>query len=220
MTRNDYLLELSLLDFSSPVVKRVVLDTPLVSFSEFLERMEPCDVLVSFPKSFKSPFAKFRSQILAITQRVPISSAKMVLDKRHIVGYGVKPGEAHTVRIASSRDWLTRTSDAILVRIPTLTERQKKVIVSFMKSYVGKGYSNSLLFKSIWNRISRRKFLELAKIPKEQLAKIDLYCSSLIAVAFWISKIPVRLAKHPLDVWPKDFILSPYTEKVCRYSKH
>lgn len=220
MKTNDLLYEVSLLDLSSDNIKIIIKNTPLVSFSRFISNFEPCDILVSFPSFFRSEFEKVRSQVLAMAQRVPISSAKMVFNKRYVIGYGVKKSIPHKVELASSKDWLSRTSNAILIRVPGLSDKKKRVIISFMKSYIGKDYNTSLLFKSIWNRISRRKFVELADIPEEDITRADLYCSSLIAVAFWLAKVPIKFAKHPLDVWPKDFLLNPYTEKICRYLKH
>ena len=79
--------------FTSPAVKRVIKEVPLITKKEFTNAMEPGDIVVAFSakKQFvRTKHAKFMAKLMATAQGTPYTSSKLVVDKGHVAGYGIQ----------------------------------------------------------------------------------------------------------------------------------
>jgi len=214
--------------YVSPGVKKIVMDTPIVTKKEFRETIQKGDIIVAFSakKQFmKTKIAKIMAKIIATAQGSPYSSAKFAIDDNVVAGYGIQiieRPEDNKITKMNKQQFITDRSEMILIRIPDLTEEQKDKAAEFIRSRVGKPYKGLDLLKTSWNRLVNRKFFTFLKdkpITPEAVNLIQepLFCSNMITLALIAGGYKERFnKKHPWDTWPRDFILADNTTKICR----
>jgi hypothetical protein len=206
----------------------IVRKTPTVSPAEFFEKSEPCDILVVFtPRRFIKQ-GGIREWLKMVTSTTlmgsPYSSTKIIESKKTVWGYGVK-GDLDNVEVLGSLEkdeywkYVKDLSEAILIRVPNLTELQKKSILSFIKERHGLSYSTSDLLKTIWNRLTLGIFGRFfKKLGRSEINAFQapLFCSTIVSMAFAAAGVKMQFSRSPQQVLPKDFVLHPDTIKVCK----
>jgi len=214
--------------YTSPSVKKIIKQTPLVTKNEFVNKMIPGDIVVAFSakKQFiKTKHAKFMAKLMATAQGTPYTSSKMVIDKNHVAGYGIqiidKP-EENKITVKSLKQFVSARPEMMLLRIPELTDAHIKKSISFIRKRIGLSYNSSALFKTAWNRLVGRKLIPLMKdkpLKPDEVNAIQepLFCSNLITLALISAGFTKRFNnKNTWDTWPRDFIISDLTRKICR----
>jgi hypothetical protein len=208
----------------SPAVKRVLNNTPKCTRQEMIDKVQPCDILVVYtPRKHlqKSKAKAFRAKVMTSFQGSPFSSSKLVLDKNTISGYGVKAVK-NVLTKASLRSYIKHLDEAILIRVPDLTPEQCAKIQKYFRLRIGMPYAGSQVFMSFWDRLFSRKLKPFFKDkpidPKAiEEMKEPLFCSSIIAAAYRAAGHQANFGKNIYDVWPRDFVTSESTEKICRF---
>jgi hypothetical protein len=214
--------------YTAPDVQQILDNTPSVTKKEMVAQAQPGDVMVAFTatKTIRDSWgAKLFAKLMATFQGSPYTSSKMVMADGSVAGYGVtirKEYAGNVIDKVPIAEAVRARGEICLIRVADASPAQRKKAVQFVKSKMGLGYSDLDLYKSIWNRLTKRKFLPFFKdktLNKEQLQSIQepLFCSTLITVAYHVAGYRKRFNNmHPYDVWPKDFILADNTEKLCR----
>jgi len=209
--------------------KDVLKNVPKVTKKEFISRVEKGDIILAFsPKKNikKYMVAKIIAKLMASIQSSPYTSSKFVYDKEDAIGYGITvEGDAATepnkVRVYPIKNVLKERQELCLVRV-NASKDQKSKSALYMKSKLGLGYSNSDLYKSVWNRFFDRKILPFFKdepIDPKEIKNMQrlLFCSSIIALGYIVGGYKLGFNnKHPYDTWPIDFLVDENTEKICR----
>lgn len=211
----------------TPKIKSILKKIPLVKKSEFLEKAQVGDIVISFTEKrllTKYLAVKISANIMAATQGSPYTSSKIVLDNKIIAGYGVTPrdtlGGAKLGQMLFKKYIRWRT-ESCLIRVKTSDTIRKKA-AKFVKDRMGLTYDTSAIYKSIWNRLTKRKlfsFFKSKSLEPEEVKAIQtpLFCSTIISVAYLAGGFTEKFNnKHPYDVWPRDFMLSTNTKKICR----
>jgi len=223
---NSGINEMSFLVSNS--VKNILNNIPIVTKKEFIERVEPGDIITAFkPRSVikKSNKTKVTSKIMASIQTSPYTSSKMVFNKKYVIGYGVtdlKMSQVDEVRLYPVKNIVSERQELCLIKISDATKDQKRKAASYMKSKLGLEYNKSDVLKSVWDRFFNRKIFPFFKdetLDPEVIKEMQrpLFCSSIIALAYIVAGYKKGFNnKHPYDTWPKDFILDDNTEKVCK----
>jgi len=213
--------------FIAPSVKKILNDTLTVTKKTFIESTQPGDIIVAFTanKTLKDHFiGAMYSKLMATFQGSPYTTSKMVLDDETVGGYGIRLRESYldnNVEKLSLASAVSARSELMLIRVKA-SDTQKQKAVNFLKSKMGLSYSDSDLFKSVWNRLTNRKLIHFFKdkpLDKKQIADIQtpLFCSTIIAAAYYVAGFKEQFNdSHLYDTWPKDFILSDNTEKICK----
>ena len=212
--------------FVTPGVKRHLIATPKVSKKEFLEATEPGDIMVTFtPKRAikKSLYTSFKAKMMTLFQASPYTSSKLVYDKRIVAGYDADPTAGmNYLQKGSLENFVNRwIQEAMLVRPIDRTSEQVKAVQSYFDRRIGLPYNNDQVLLSAWKRFYKKVLPFLRKDdspPPKELGKIvePLFCSNIIAIAYRASGYKKPLSKVLLDTWPRDFIISPNTQKICR----
>jgi len=214
--------------FTSPAVKRIMKQVPLVTKKEFTNAMEPGDIVIAFSakKQFvRTKHAKFMAKLMATAQGTPYTSSKLVVDKGHVAGYGIQiidRPEENKITIMPKNKFVAARPEMMLIRIPELTDAQKKKTISFVRKRIGLSYNSSDLFKTAWNRLVGRKLLPFLKDkpmnPEEvNMIQEPLFCSNMITLALISAGFTKKFnGKNPWDTWPRDFILADFTDKLYR----
>ena len=78
------------------------------------------------------------------------------------------------------------------------------------------GISNAIFLQTALNEI--RKYRGEEELTPKELGELrePLFCSNIIAVAYRAAGYKKPFSKVIYDTWPRDFIISPNTEKICR----
>ena len=213
--------------YISSTVKKILAVTPQVIKKDFLENAEPGDIIVSFTakKTLKHASAKMTAKLMATIQGSPYTSCKMVLNNGMVGGYGVVIRETVTGSVIGKvplKQAIRARAEMCLIRVPDATKKQRQGAVKYIMDRMGMGYANLDLYKTVWNRLTNRKvlpFLNDKETDPEQIESIKepLFCSSLISVAYYATGYKKKFNnKHPYDAWPRDFLVSNDTEKICR----
>jgi len=219
----EVMRELSLV--VSTDVKKILYETPMVSKKEFWSSCEPADIMVTFtPKSrVKTTGAQLFTQMLSTMQRSPYSSSKIVMSRDILAGYGIvdRGGESPQLDKYSLPKYIGELQEAILIRVPNLENSQKSKITSFIKSRIGLDYASTDLVKSAWDRFFKGRLGSMMKGREMDPKALDqirdpLICSTIISVAYRAAGVKVDFTEKPYEVWPRDFMLSDNTQKVCR----
>lgn len=213
----------------SPTILGILDDTPRVSLSEFVNNSQPGDVITSFLKSdsFSSSYRLILSRALGLSQGSKFTSLKMVDVNHTIIGYGVESTDVKLdiipkVDKTDMIPFLKNCGGAILIRpVNELDPKQISRALKYMRDRIGLDYDTYGLLKSTWDRFLDRRILPFNtdRLTKKDIDnyKQPLFCSTIINFAFLSAGVKLKLAKNNLDVWPRDFILSPDTWKVCYY---
>jgi len=214
--------------FTSPKVKEIIKKTPMVQKKEFVAAIKKGDIIVAFSakKQFmKTKVAKFMAKLMATAQGSPYSSAKFAIADNAVAGYGIQiissPGE-NKITKKNTRDFVTARSEMMLLRISDITPQQIDAASEFIIKRIGTKYSGSDLYRTSWNRLTNRKlfsFLKNKPLTPEEVNVIQepLFCSNLISLALVSAGYKKRFNnQNPWDAWPRDFIVSDLTEKICR----
>lgn len=212
--------------FVTPSVKRYLKETPKVSKRELLDTVEPGDILVTFTpkrKILKSTFTNFKAKLMTLFQASPYTSSKLVYTKKIIAGYDAAPITGLNILQSSNIDnfvnrWI---QEAMLIRPIGKTDAQVKGVQSYFKRRFGLAYNKDQVMRSAWKRFYKKIFPFLRKETKltpKQLGELTepLFCSNIIAVAYRAAGYRKPFGKVIYDTWPRDFIVSPNTEKICR----
>jgi hypothetical protein len=226
---SDDLIPLSEVSFFiSPRVNKHIRETPKVKKKEFVDEIRKGDIIVAFSakKQFmKTKMAKFMAKLLATAQASPYSSAKFAIEDNMVAGYGIqvisRPGE-NKITKKNTRDFVTARSEMMLLRISNITKQQIDDAANFIIKRIGTKYSGSDLYKTSWNRLTNRRLFSFLKnkplTPEEvNLIQEPLFCSNLISLALVSAGYKKRFNnQNPWDAWPRDFIVSDLTDKICR----
>jgi len=209
--------------FVTPKIRSALKGTPIVTKKEFLEQIRPCDILVTFTpkKSLQSTFIQVKAKFMTLFQASPFTSSKLALNRKVIAGYDVDPTADNYLQTYSLHNFINRwIQEAMLIRVPDLTPGQKKKIQNYLRSRMGLSYNSDQVLKSAWKRFYK-KILPIFKDkdPSPTLLtqlREPLFCSNIIAVAYKAAGYKRPFGKNIYDIWPRDFITAPFTEKVCR----
>lgn len=214
--------------YTSPAIKKIIADTPVVTKKEFTDSIQKGDIIVAFSAKkqiIKTKLAKIMAKIIATAQGSPYSSAKFAIDDTYVAGYGIQiidsPKENKITKM-HKRQFVTDRGEMILIRIPELTDAEKDKAANFIIKRIGIPYQGLDLLKTSWNRlIGRRVFSFLKDKPVEpeavKLIQEPLFCSNMITLSLISAGFKKRFNnKHPWDTWPRDFILEDFTKKICR----
>jgi len=209
--------------FASPKIRKVLKETPLVTKKEFLDQIQPCDILVTFTpkKTLQSSFVQIKARFMSMFQGSPYTSSKLALNNKIIAGYDVDPTVGNYLQTYSLHNFINRwIQEAMLIRVPNTTDSQKAKIKSYFQKRMGLDYNTDQVMKSVWKRFYRKIlpfFKDRTPDPK-LLAQIrePLFCSNIIAVAYKAAGYKRPFGKNIYDIWPRDFITAPFTEKICR----
>ena len=212
--------------FVTPGIKKHLMQTPKVTKKEFLQAVEPGDIIATFtPKRAiqKSGFTKFKAQMMTLFQASPYTSAKLVYDKKTIAGYDADPTQGRNfLQKGNLENFVNRwIQEAMLLRPIGRTPEQVKAVQKYFDKRFGLPYNNDQVMLSAWKRFYKKvlPFLRTDDSPPpKKLQEIvePLFCSNIIAVAYKSAGYRKRFGKVLLDTWPRDFIISPNTEKICR----
>lgn len=210
----------------TPGVKKHLTNTPKVTKKEFLQAVEPGDIMVTFTpkrKIQKSGFTQFKAKMMTLFQASPYTSSKLVYDKKTIAGYDADPTQGRNfLQKGNLENFINRwIQEAMLLRPIGRTPEQVRAVQSYFDKRVGLPYNKDQVMKSAWKRFYKKvlPFLRTDDSPPpKKLQEIvePLFCSNIIAVAYKSAGYRKRFGKVILDTWPRDFIISPYTEKICR----
>jgi len=214
-----------------PSLAAVVEGIPVVPKAEFLQNMKPLDVWVTLtPPSMHEivgfkPIEKAKSLILAMGQRSPFTSAKLVmLNGKDLIGFNVNPETIQTnrdtVMTYPAQKYMELLNKAVLCRIPALTSEEKQRAAKYIWQKRNLEFSKLKLVQSAWNRLIKVDLLKFNLKDPETLKLMryyreSLFCSSLIALAFTYAQRR-KLFPIPTEAWPKDFIMDDKIEKICR----
>ena len=212
--------------FVTPGIKKHLRNTPIVSKKEFLEATQPGDIMVTFTpkrKINKSAFTKLKASMMTLFQASPYTSSKLVYDKRTIAGYDADPTAGiNSLQKGSLQNFVNRwIQEAMLLRPIGSTPQQVKAVQQYFKKRMGLPYNTDQVMKSAWKRFYKKllPFLRKdTKITKKELglAVEPLFCSNIIAISYRAAGYRKSFGKVIYDTWPRDFILSKNTEKICR----
>ena len=221
---DEMLMEMAF--YISPTMKKILDNIPKVTRKEFINRAQPCDIIVAFSpkKSLSSVPLKFLAKIVATFQGSPYTSSKVVLDKEDVGGYGIKSTKGlgdSKLQIVPIKQAMNDRVESCLIRLPDLTDGQKKKIISYIRKRKGMLYSSGDLFKTVWNRATNRKalnFMNDRSMDTKEIKKafVPLFCSTIISTIFYALKKIKFNNSNPYDTWPKDFVLDDRTEKICK----
>jgi hypothetical protein len=210
----------------TPGIKKHLKTTPKVTKKEFLQAAIPGDIMVTFtPKRTlkKSGFTKLKAQMMTLFQASPYTSSKLVYDEKTIVGYDADPtAGVNYLQKGSLNNFVNRwIQEAMLLRPIGSTPEQVKAVQAYFKKRIGLPYNSDQVLKSSWKRFYKKllPFLRREqKITKKQLGEAvePLFCSNIIAIAYRASGYRRKFGRVLYDIWPRDFIISPNTEKICR----
>ena len=209
--------------FVTPKIRRALKDTPVVTKKEFLDEVRPCDILVTFTpkKTLQSTFVQVKAKFMSMFQASPFTSSKLALNRNIIAGYGVDPTTDNYLQTYSLHNFINRwIQEAMLIRVPDVTADQKKKIQQYLRSRMGLTYNSDQVLKSAWKRFYKKILPAFrGKDPDPKLLRQlrdPLFCSNIIAVAYKAAGYRKSFGKSIYDIWPRDFITAPFTEKVCR----
>jgi len=213
----------------SPSLQGTIQSIPRVSLEEFIDKCEPADIISSYLKSesFTTKKRMMWSRILGLAQGSLFTTLKLVKNKKIIIGYGTRyenigSGKPIIVEERSLERYLKHTGGSILMRpVKVLTPQEKKQVIKYMTDRIGLRYNVFALFKTAWDRFTRRKitpFFE-KKISDKELKNFQepLFCSTIITFAYKSAGINLKLSKNIFDTWPRDYLLSPNIWKICYY---
>ena len=206
----------------SPTLRYILKHIPIVSARELIKMSEPADLITAQAmfSTYTSTARFLVSRSMGLVQGGNYITLKMVADKNKIIGYGTEVGTKFdksdsVIRERSFKKWLSYYNDAILIRISGITDKQKESAVNYMKSKRGLKYSYSKTTKSPFGRMG-----DIIKTPNEEETNFDpggeQFCSSIIAYAFKNANVDLHFNVRLENVWPRDFLLSPHTIKLCR----
>jgi len=216
----------------APRVKSALQAVPVVDKTKFLESVKPFDVWITFTPSIffqgiskpKALIKKSFSTMLATFQTSPFTSSKLVLeDGKTLLGYNVNPDLVKTkpnhITTYPADKYLDILDTAALCRVPGLTDEQKQRMAKYVQQKKDLPYDNIKLLKSLWNRIVKKDFAKFDLQEPDTMQAVRYYkdsliCSTIISLTFLYGY--VKLFEHPMEVWPKDFILSDKIVKICR----
>ncbi len=215
--------------FLTPSVKKIHNEIPKVTKKEFIEQIQPADIVVAFTEKKlieKYLTVKLSAKFMATLQGSPYTTSKFILDKNTIAGYGVSPRDTMTgskVGTMPIPKYMRWRAECALIRVKGLTESQRDKAVNYVRSRVGLSYGNSDLYKSVWDRFTKRKLVSFFGDKKLDVKSTNaiqqpLFCSTLVSTAFLAAGIKKQFnGKHHYDVWPVDFLMADITEKVCKF---
>ena len=88
-----------------------------------------------------------------------------------------------------------------------------------MKQRLGLPYDYSGVLMSTYRKVLGSLGINEADLLPEDVAILQnkLFCSTIMAMAVINSGHPARFAPNPVYVWPRDFIISDWTEKIAKY---
>jgi len=216
--------------FTSPAVKKIINDVPVVHKQEFIDNMRKGDIIVAFTAKkqilrVNKKSLLFISKIMASFQGSPYTSSKLVIDDKHVAGYGIKiidKPEENKIYKLTYDEFVNDREEMMLIRLKDASKNQIDKACNFVRERVGLDYQSSDLLKTMWNRFTGRKlfpFLKDKTLQPEEISMIQepLFCSNMISLAYRAAGYNNLFNnKNPWDVWPRDFIVDDRTEKIVR----
>lgn len=205
----------------------IIENTPLVSRRKFYESYKPGDILVSYATRKGIELrGELVPKIISMIQRQPYSTSKILFDNNKICGYATDFKEFKRKQVLVSCNkfdyYLSFMTRGMLVRIPEMDEQKLQKIKEYMNKRIGLQYSNKSVLQNFVYRILHINFpgfklKTYEEVDEEILNKMEpLICSTVISLALLSAGINIKFSTSPYSVWPKDFILSDSTEKICR----
>ena len=212
-------------EFTTSTIRNILKETPIVSKKIFYDSCKPCDILLCYTQEHKlltSMYAQIKAAGMSTFQGMPYTTSKLVIDKNTVMGYGMEMDGKNKLYKADLKKILSNTKAACLIRIPDLTNDQKKKIVLYFLKRKGLEYSSIDIFKSTWDRFVKRKIFPFYKdkpVRKDTVSKLlnPLFCSTIISIAYLSAGVKIKFAPNPYDVWPRDFLISNQTKKLHRF---
>lgn len=201
-----------------------------VSKSEFLQMVEPGDILVTRSDSSRiqglSSLEKAAGiligKVLSTAMGVPFTSTKVCLDKNTVIGFGASGLGGGSVDVAPFNKFLSWQKNVMICRYPELTKSQQSGIIKYMLSKRNLDFDHSKLLATWWERIVRGEKLLKNRLQKSNVTiqearqwKDALFCSTITAMAYRSVGIKADFTRNPTEVWPKDFVSSEDLDQLA-----
>ncbi len=194
--------------------------TPLVSKKDFYLHTQPCDIILTTTprKSQDHWLRRLWVKVSGLAQACHYCSAKIYLDHNLVAGYGLRlHWERSRYRGVDYQRLVSLLDEALLLRVPGLTDGQRQRISRFVQENFGAPFNQRWVIRSFLQRRFGKKLNPKGLSPVASLGRngiLPLSCSTIIAFPFFQEGI--AFAESPTLIWPIDFLLSPLTQKVCR----
>lgn len=207
----------------SPTIRYVLKHIPKVSEREFLENIKKGDVITAQlnKENFTSTARFLTSRTMGLAQGGVFTTIKMATGDNTVIGYGTEVGtklDKNRTRLRERpiKRWIKHYDNAVLIRIPELTDEQKETAVKYMRSKKGLKYDTKQLTSSAFKRINLRSLEDNPHQDPNLEDPGPQFCSTIIAYAFKKSGINLHFINDIDNIWPRDFLLSPHTIKICQ----
>ena len=193
-----------------------------VSKSEFLDMLEPADILVTRSDATKIPNTNtvekaggiIVGKVLTTAMGVPFTSTKIALDKKRVLGFGASGFGSGSVDIADINKFLSWQKNVMICRYPKLTNAQQSGIIKYLLSKRNLNFDTNKLITTWWERLVHGEQMLKSRMKmnmsKQEIKgwKDALFCSSLVAMAYKSVGINADFTREPTEMWPKDFVAS------------
>jgi hypothetical protein len=201
-----------------------------VSKSEFLQIVEPGDILVTRAdasklqgvSSLKKATGILVGKVLSTAMGVPFTSTKVCLDKHNVIGFGASGFGGGSVDIAPFNKFLLWQKNVMICRYPELTKSQQSGIIKYLISKRNLNFDHSKLLTTWWERILRGEKLLKNRLRKSNVTihearqwKDALFCSTITSMAYKSVGINADFTKNPTEIWPKDFVSSEDLDQLA-----
>ncbi len=216
---------------SPAIAKRVAPAYKIKSLDELRQIVQPADIMISYLSTKylikrATILGAVINKLLGLFQGSSFTSCKLIGFKNRIIGYSAKFKETKHKGVESNtiRQWFTKGGGGVVIlRYPNITLQQQQIIVDYMKNRIGLEYNNTMMYDSLWSRITGRSKEALS--PEEEqvylINKKPLICSTIINFAYLKAGINLNFKKlkNNLAVWPKSFLACEDLEVVGLFEK-
>lgn len=196
---------------------KTIMRLPVMTKDEFLEKIEPGDIILVQPKNYIDILKTTRKYLMQLAQRSLATSSKVYYGDKKVIGYDVVAGSVkNAVGVNSFDAFFDMYYRLIMVKPKHFEEAQRKKFLAFLKRRVGLDYNTDQLLDSLWNRTLGKAGGD-KDMKEEDLKdlKKSFFCSNLISVGLYYAGWRGDFNGASLvDVWPVDFLLSEDFEKV------
>ena len=108
----------------------------------------------------------------------------------------------------------------ILLRLD-IQDEQKIKIFDFINKRIGTEYDKKGSVLSLLRRLASKinPFSQTEELTEEELEKLatPMFCSNVFAHAYRYAGVKINFPYNDKFVWPKDFVLNPNFQKICRF---
>lgn len=217
----------------SKEAKSIINETPATDDpDEFMSHAHAGDVMLSAPPPVRvekaGVLSRIRMEIIDRAQRTPYSSAKMVADEEHVIGYGVSTKTQGQVSEVTMNYFVRQLDKSILLRHTEASQKETKEAVEWVRQRAQQKYAVDDILQGFMNKIMREKLMvwerdyQKEKLDREKLRQVfkPLICSSLIAFSYFAAGKDVAPSiKNLIDIWPADLLKSEAMKPIIRLER-